>query len=306
MRRQQGVALVTVLMIVAIATLLAAQWMIDGRDAIEQQRLVRLNEQAWQYGMSMESWARQVLVMDNQGRPQGAYPGHDSASEPWAQPMPPMEVEGGQLAGQLLALDGGLNVNALADPEQTDLAYERLTALLGVLRLDRSLADVIADYVDADSERRASGAEDMTYLGMNPPRRAPNRPIMQTSELLHAARISPEDFAVLEPHISALPVEADINLNFASAELILALIPELTRQQAETLAQSGEFRDMGAFQNALPEQLPFDPQGLSVRSRYFLAHGVVWLDGERFDFYSLLAETGQLNHRSLYRSLGIH
>jgi general secretion pathway protein K len=303
-RRERGVALVTVLLVVALATLVASHWLVLGQVSYERQRERRINEQAWQLGLAMEAWASGVLAMDNRGLPQGANAGYDSPDEPWARPMPPVDVEQGRLAGVIEAADGKLNLNALADPEIEDLSYERLLRLLEVLQMDRGLADVIADYIDADSQRRELGAEDISYQGLVPARRAANQALAHISELRHVARMTEEQFQRLAAHVTVLPLSARLNINLASPEVLRAVIPQLQAFQAERVAGSG-FRSLQALQQQLPPEMVFDQRGLDVQSQFFRAHGRIWLDATRFDFYVLLAETGRSQHRRLYRSLGI-
>ena len=90
--------------------------------------------------------------------------------------------------------------------------------------------------IDADiNVTYPDGAEDETYLLVEPPYRAANRPMFNISELRLVQGFTPEVIAVLEPHVTALPEETIININTASAAVLRALHQELDEAAVEQL-----------------------------------------------------------------------
>ena len=90
-RQSQGVVLLSILLIVALLAALAYQ--LVGRHSllIAQMRHTFSGDQALQYALGGETFARQILFEDWSESGQGV----DDLSESWAQPLQPFEIEGG-------------------------------------------------------------------------------------------------------------------------------------------------------------------------------------------------------------------
>lgn len=82
-----------------------------------------------------------------------------------------------------------LNLNVLLATGAEQKAASRLTALPG---LDAATADAILDWLDADDEPRADGAEVDYYSGLDPPYAPRNGPIANLDELLQVRGVTPE------------------------------------------------------------------------------------------------------------------
>ena len=253
-KRQRGVALVTALLVVSLATV-AAVAMVT-RLQVDMRRTGNLlnGEQAYAYAIAAESWAHVILRRDQKESD------FDSLEEDWATALPPIAVEGGFVNGHIVDLQGRFNINNLIedDGEPTEaeaavnaeeLAYfERLLEVLG---LEAALAPALLDWLDADINTRfPDGAEDDTYLLADIPYRAANRPMVSISELRLVKGFTPEVVAVLEPHVTALPEETVININTATPAVLRALHQELDDSGVEQLiADRGEdgYEDVDTF-----------------------------------------------------------
>jgi len=237
--RQRGVALVTALLVVSLATV-AAVAMVT-RLQVDMRRTGNLlnGEQAYAYAIAAESWAHVILRRDEEESD------FDSLEEGWATALPPIAVEGGFVNGRIEDLQGRFNINNLIEDggEPTDeessvneeeLAYFK--RLLEVLGLETALALAVLDWIDADIRTRfPDGAEDEVYLLEDPPYRAANRPMVSISELRLVKGFTPEVLAVLEPHVTALPEETIININTATPAVLQALHQELDGSGVEQL-----------------------------------------------------------------------
>jgi general secretion pathway protein K len=91
--RQRGVALIMAIVLVAIATVLAVH--IGTRAALDLRRTTGLAalDQGWQVALGAEAWAAEVLKDDE--------PDDDNLAEAWAQPLPPLPIDGGEVRGAL-------------------------------------------------------------------------------------------------------------------------------------------------------------------------------------------------------------
>ena len=109
-----------------------------------------------------------------------------------------------------------------------------------------------------------------------------NREITDVSELRLLLEMEEADYRRLLPFVSALPSEALLNVNTASAEVLAALLPGLDLEAARALVASREraiFLDRTGFLTRLPEGLRLAPERFSVNSDYFLVTLSVELHG---------------------------
>ena len=231
-RRQQGVALVTALLVVSLATVAAVA--MATRLHVDMRRTANLlhGEQAYAYAIAAESWARVILRRD------AGDSEHDSLDEDWATALPPIAVEGGFVNGHIYDLQGRFNVNNLITEggAPDDVQVEYYKRLLGVLGLESSLAPALLDWIDPDINATfPDGAEDDIYLLAPRPYRAANRPLTSASELRLVQGYTPEVMLVLAPHVTALPALTAINVNTATPAVLQALNQELTESDVETL-----------------------------------------------------------------------
>ena len=245
--KQRGVALVTALLVVSLATIAAVA--MATRLQVDVRRTGNLlhGEQAYAYALAAESWAEVILQRDADDSK------IDTLGEDWATALPPIAVEGGFVSGRIEDLQGRFNLNNLvgADgkPSVPDLEYFK--RLLVLLEVEPGLATALLDWIDADiNATLPDGAEDDIYLLEDPPYRAANRPLVSTSELRLVKGFSPEIVALLEPFITALPGPTALNVNTASPLVLQALHAELATMDAEQIIEArGEdgFTELEAF-----------------------------------------------------------
>ena len=186
-KRQGGVALITALLVVALAT--AAAVAMATRQNVDIRRTGNLlnGEQAYAYALAAESWAYVILRRDQEDNE------YDSLGEDWASALPPIAVEGGFVNGRIEELQGRFNVNNLivdaGEPSEPEVAVDAeqlayFRRLLDVLGLEPALAPALLDWIDADiNSTFPDGAEDDAYLLAEPPYRAANRILVNISEL---------------------------------------------------------------------------------------------------------------------------
>jgi len=265
-RAQRGIALVTAMLIVAIAAAIAAQiafahqiWFrqmenIADRDATDWLRRGALH------------WASLALLED------AGQNSIDHLGENWAMALPTLPVEGGAIKVSIEDAQARFNLNSVAGQDPASVAnLEVLKRLLGVLRLEPLLANAVADWIDPDIEARAGGAEDIDYLNLNPPYRAANRPMASVDELRLIRGFDAQTVRALLPYVTVLPLATStINVNTASA-VVLAALTGIDLQTAERIAKERvgkPFNNTGEFNSKLAP-LP-SPPGIDVKSVYFL------------------------------------
>jgi general secretion pathway protein K len=248
--RQRGVALVTALLVVALAVVAATA--MATRLQVDVRRSANLlhGEQSYAYALAAESWAQVILRRD------AAESRIDALNEDWATALPPISVEGGVVVGHVSDLQGHFNVNTLvtATGVPNEPAVEYFKRLLEVLGLDPALVPALVDWIDPNINTTfPGGAEDDAYLLLDPPYRAANRPLADISELRLVQGFTPEVVAALLPHVTALPDDTTaINVNTATPEVLQALASGMTAEDVQHLLADREqtpFADIPAFKS---------------------------------------------------------
>ena len=264
--RQQGVAIILVLLIVAIATSLASY--IAMQQNLWQRQVASQFEraQARQLGLAGIDWARAVLAEDARGG------NMDHDKEIWTLRLPAIPVEGGEVIGTIEDRQGLLNLNNVA----TNVA--QFQRLLGVLGLPAVLAPALADWLDADEEPQAGGAEDGYYLALAQPYRASNRQLVELGELMKVKGFDRRTIDSLRAFVSVLPAaQTPVNVNFAPAEVLVAVIEDLSLSDARLLVQQRDgqpFKDVADFRRRLPQGgIKVVDSDISVKSDFFWVIG---------------------------------
>jgi len=306
--RQRGVALITAIVLVAIATVLAVH--IGTRAALDLRRttgLVAL-DQGWHVALGAEAWAAEVLSEDFNDNPEV-----DDLSEAWAQPLPPLPVDGGEVRGALEDMQGRFNLNSLvtAEREVDPDSVERFRRLLVFVGAQPRWASMMADWIDQDSMAEIpEGAEDATYLAQNPPYRTANGLVTTTTEMMALPGMTREEFERIRPYVAALPRDTKINLCTAKAPVLAALIEGGTDfGDADLLAanrKNGCFPTLADLQATVPatEWQETLSKRVSQTSNWFRAVTAVRIGTSEFTLYSLIERNGSAGIRTAIRSTG--
>lgn len=308
MSAQRGVALITVLLVVALVTLVGAGLIARQQLAIRSSGNLLVHSQAWHYALGGERLAKAILRDDlRQGDPRQPI---DHAGEPWAKPRKPFPFdEGGTLFLRIEDAAGRFNLNALALPDESGArAFMQFQRLLRLLDIDAPYAERLRDWLDEDEQAGPGGAEDNDYLLLEPPYRAANRALADVSELRLLLDMSAEHYRRLLPHVAALPADARLNLNSAGPLVLASLAEGLSAQLAQGLISGREGRGFASVESFVAQLSAAGQtvvgQPLAVGSRYFRVVGEVELAGRRQVLVSLLRRDADGTLAVLSRHLG--
>jgi len=265
----RGAALVLAMLIAALAATVAVS--------------LAAGQQQWYAGVALRAeqveaqtlaqagieWARQIMFEDVRTTQ------IDHLGEPWALTLPATPIENGSIEGRIVDAQGLLNANMLGTPGALSiLERARFERLFGRLGLPPATLDAIADWVDSDSEVRASGAEDAWYRQQPAPTLAANAPVVRMAELSVVRGLTPETVAALTPYVTALPGETKLNVNTAPPAVLAAALPGLDDAALATLVASRKaapFRDLADFRSRLPASATIENEAaFSVASDYFI------------------------------------
>ena len=154
-------------------------------------------------------------------------------------------------------------------------AIEILQNLFLNLTLDPQLVYKIQDWVDANQEATEAGAEDLTYLALEPPRRTPDTEMAAISEIKLIQGFGEEEIEKLIPLITVLPKNTKINLNTALPEVIRSLSKKFSEGDARVIIEARGDKGLENIEalNKIPslngETGVFQSSPISFSSSYF-------------------------------------
>lgn len=305
-QHKRGVALITAMLITAITGTLAAGLAWNSALDVRRTMVLLFHEQGVQVALGAESWMRNILRDDL------ADGETDHLGELWASDLPGLPVESdtiqGAVTGKIMDLQGLFNVNNLIDEngEIDATVFAQFQRLLQVLDIDPRFAGLAADWIDTNQEAGfPDGAEDSIYTGFTPPYRTYNRPLSNISELAALDGMDKASYERLLPHVTALPGRTAINVNTATAEVLMSLDDNLDASAVEGLLS---LREHGGFPNIVdtfsvlvtPEVFAW----LTESSEFFRLKAVVQIDTVRVTYFSILQRGPNGTVTTILRSLG--
>lgn len=271
--RTRGMAVVSVLLIVAVIALLAAALMARQATAIRSAQTEQTRIQA-HWLLRGEISRAQVLLRGQAQRTPVV-----RLDDAWARPVAGAaagELEGhpARLYSEIADEQAKFNLRNLVQAGQVDpgesAAFLRLCELAGVPRSQAGLIArrAVASLVEADGPPAPAAAADAQAraarsaalaLGidvLNPREQAPR--LRELGDLLGTPGIDPASVARLRPYVTVLPQRTWINANTAGPEVLAAWVPGLSMERARAMLEARDqgqwFINRGDFANRL--QMP--------------------------------------------------
>lgn len=294
---QRGIALLTILVMVALATILAATIAKRQTNTSENTGYLMRQDQSLLYAKSAEAFFSELLIQDSDNG------GNiDHLQENWAKPMPAFPVDDGFVSGRLLDESGKFNLNNLlkADGSVDDSARRWFEKLLQRVGLPAELSQAVIDWQDADDETTgAMGAESNYYQGLDPSYLASNTKFHQVEELKLVRGFEGKNYDLIAPYVTALPEATKINMNTAAPLLLASIDPkidvkmleqELKAKQAE-LTYFNSVEDLwklNTFSGIEPQNKTDAAAWLDSKSNYFTAQIEVVLSERKRQFTSAM------------------
>lgn len=221
-RKQNGVALIVVMLIVALITILAVEMSARLQINIARTINVKANNQAFWYAMGAEQYAKSSLATL-----QSTTGENINLSQPWAEDFT-FPVEGGSIEARLTDMQACFNLNAIGSnppapntpansPSPAHLAFQRLLEeFIDDTYQAETIRDSLIDWIDEDDVPSTLGAEDNDYESLPIPYLTANAPMANLSELrlingIDAIALSP-NMRNLSNALCVLP-ETDLIVN---------------------------------------------------------------------------------------------
>lgn len=217
--RQRGVALITVLLVVALVVIIAS-------GMTERLQLVAnrtINQQLYQQGLwsalAGEQLVFKVLEQDYKDDKNTVH-----LQQLWSREGMVFPLDDGQLSGSVQDLRSCFNLNVLAtEPEPNKLfaptaPQRQFEALLRAIDIEEyqieQLSSTIRDWVDRNDKVESSyGAEDDSYASRQVPYLAANSPMATVTELLAIEGMAPALYRKIRPYVCVIPNQTEMKIN---------------------------------------------------------------------------------------------
>jgi general secretion pathway protein K len=223
-RKHRGAALIIAMLLTALGAAVAAQLIAPLAGWMQREYTSRDVQAAYTLADAATAWSLTVLAGD------ARLSQIDHYGELWATKLPPTQVEGGTIEGQIRDLQSRFNLNNLAPSgvkSATNIALAK--ALFAAAKVPVSLADTLADAIDRDDVTDNGQSERQRYGSA-----LPNAPITRWSDLRTIPGFTDSYVAALAEITELMPEASPININTAEPALFAAAFPQVSQ---ETLAK---------------------------------------------------------------------
>lgn len=312
MKQQRGIALITILVMVALATILAATIVKRQANTAENTAYLMRQNQSLMYAKSAEAFFSELLVDDAENAAD-----IDHLQENWAKPMPAFPVEDGFVSGTIQDESGKFNLNSLVNADGTPnlpakIWFEKLLLRVG---LQEKLSEAVIDWQDPDDQTIGGmGAEANYYQGLSPSYLPSNTQFHHVEELKLVRGFEGEKYLQIADYVTTAPnTDSKLNINTASAVLLASLDPKLEVNAVQHVIQQRQ-ANLQYFSN-VSELWAIEPFAqvsnevrtelndlLGVQSNYFKARIEVILSERKRKFSSDLVRKDKTVYVA-YRSM---
>ena len=323
---QRGIALITVMLVVALAAVIATQMLARLQLQVQRTTNINFNQQAYWYAVGAEAFTKRVLFTAFEDEPDVTHLG-----QMWAQGKTSYPVDFGEISGEITDMQACLNLNALRsdangsgnDDNNKLPAREALEKLISALNIENIgefeaeyMADALTDWLDADGSIASSGgAEDSDYAAKEFAYLPANHFIGSVNELRIIEHFTLPVITALKEHVCVLPNNNlhQININTLAEdkpELLQGLL-SISRNEAEELLAA---RDSEGFKNVeeffnLPEVKKLkisdeQKQQFVVDSEYFKLKTSTNFNNSYFHMNSILQVANNQQINIISRTIG--
>jgi len=320
--KQQGVALIMVLIIVALVTIIATQLVTERNLHARRTSNIILADNAWQFALGAETLARIAIAKSLKNEKTV------NLSQPWAMEGIVFPIDGGSITAEIKDLQSCFNLNGIlgkdAASNDPDIANKQLpgeiifTELLKSLQLPdiepTALAARLRDWLDKDQQPAGfEGREDYEYSGYNLPYRTGDTLLGSRTELATISGFNGDIIARLLPYVCIIPGNTSLVLNVNTIpadqpELLSSFYDKLDKNTATSIlnARPAKGFDSNDFNSQIPAEAKLHlGANIDFTSSYFSAAAKIELGRARVNLKSLLHYQQQDGEVLVLARLGI-
>ncbi|MDR3298726.1 MAG: type II secretion system minor pseudopilin GspK [Candidatus Accumulibacter sp.] len=274
-RRQSGMALITAIFIAALVASLA--FALSARERLWLTQLGNRNDFAAAQSTALSAIDLARLSLRDDMRDNRV----DHLLEAWTVPVPPVDVEDGRVGGRIVELQGRLNLYTLQSDGKVNaggvLALQRL---LSTQSLPAGWASKMAEAMAAQVALWQQARKSDAAMAKITSKLLPVSSLTELAELAGLTGADADRLAAIEHLTVFLPESTPVNVNFAPPEILMAVTPGLSLNEADRLVNRrvrAHFTSTQDFVRALPEKLrgsisiPTSAALYTIESQYFLS-----------------------------------
>ncbi|WP_461536353.1 type II secretion system minor pseudopilin GspK [Spongorhabdus nitratireducens] len=235
--RQQGVALIYILVLFGLMTVVASRMTSDLLLQTEKNIALLERQQARHYAYGGEQYVALLLEEDFQeDKKKKRHVDHPGKS--WYLTQSDFEADEGRIEITVVDEHSRLNTNSLLAPKKVgENNLQIMTNLFTALEVDPMLAQRVKDWVERDKD------PNLADLEQGDDKKAGNQKQVVTSDTMMASvsemrlldGVDETIYRQVMPYLSTLPVEAVVNINTASPEVIRALSDKLSEVEVKAI-----------------------------------------------------------------------
>jgi general secretion pathway protein K len=317
---QKGVALITALLIVALATVISVNIATHLQLDVRRTSNMLASEQAMQYVLAAENLLGIALYEDRNDNDIDYYgdPDEHLDKESWGD-IYEFPFGNALIRSQATDMQACFNLNSLVVKGNIDtVAQDRFKRLMtnvsstAKLNLNGDLSQAIIDWIDDDNGQPQTtipdGAEDGYYMNLENPYRTANIPLQSISELrLIKGFEDNKTYEAIAPFVCAFGTGASINVNTAPEEVLNSLAKDVDGADIVERRTDDPFDDIKEFLNYKDlKKTITQTEGLTVSTEYFLLKTEIRLGQSRTLMYSILHREDDGNTKVIARSQGAY
>lgn len=298
-KRQRGVAIITALLIVTLATTISITISTQLQLDVRRTGNMIATDQAYIYSLLTEELL-QVILQDEDSREKFVEELINSGTA-----QRPFIIENATIEAQVTDLSACININSLIDSAGNinAITEARLTQLFSNRGITGNLTQAIADWVDNNLDNNLpDGAEDGYYMNLEKPYRTAGSPMVSINELRLVKGFEDKD---VYAEISALvqgtydkdserfsgaalcafntDKATPININTASVEVLESIQPNINKTQLEDILQQRSDSPLTSIPKVFTTA-----DGLATKSSFYLLKTRVVIGNANNVTYSII------------------
>lgn len=301
--RQRGAAVVMALFIVVLCTLAVAPLIWNLFATAKTISVAAARDQADAVSRSGVDWARVILRED------ARVSTTDTLTEPWAVPLAESRINEGLLrkneniseaddrevvlTGRIEDAQGRFNLRNLgADNQRQQMWNTGFTKLCDLLGVPANQRNLLTQTLSNMFLPQVSNPEEQ---GINPDT-PPLVAALRWEEFRGKYGITEDTWNQLRPYVVILPRVTALNANTASAEVLFAVVEDMSFSDAQRLIAQRErvtFRTVADIRAALNANVTINNDLITVNSDYFLVEGTAQVEEALIRTQALLERRDQ-------------
>lgn len=269
---ENGVAIVSILIIVAIVAIISTQITVHQQRFINRITHMLDNQRQLLLAFSIEAWAENLLIDDLTQTELNPNHKIDTFNDNWSNELNPSPIGDSTLSGEIIDLQSKINLNNLTHTDNIYIAQMNL--LFKKLKIKPILIDALRDYIDIDNQTYSSNsAENSYYTSLDKPYKIANQPMVALSELRLIKGFTQVIIDQLKPWVWVGPKTVNkVNINTAS-ELVLGTLSDKINSTliAKIVEKQNDigFLDVNEFIELIGD-ISVNKKLLTTSSNYFL------------------------------------